>query len=788
MSFAAAIFTGAFLLFLVQPLIGKYILPWFGGSPAVWTTCLVFFQCGLLAGYAYAHLLTRWLRPRRQVGAHLVLLAVAVALLPITPGDQLRPDGEAEPTGEILVLLGRTIGLPYLALSATGPLMQAWFGRVHPGRSPYRLYALSNLGSLLALLSYPVLVETTLPRPDQTRWWSAGLAVFALACAWCGVRLWRTPDGDRVDPAPGVVEAEEAPGPGRVWLWLLLPAGATILLMATTNKICQDIFVVPFLWVLPLGLYLLTFILSFDRPGWYSRAWYARALLPCWGAVGWVLGKGVGTPLTVQLAVYSATLFVTCMICHGELYRLKPAPRQLTAYYLTIAGGGALGGLLVALGAPVLFDSYRELHWGLVASGVLFTVVCFLHRSVWAVTRGQVAIAGLASGVVAGWALFRHIEVPGAAHAGFGLGALGLAWDARYGLAIGGGAALLTAICFVWICVRPGLRWNLPGWIPLSLAVSVLAGGLWQQAIDADAGAGPSVRNFHGVLTLFEYDADDPPNRHRLLRHGRITHGLQFTDPEHARRPTTYYGEKSGVGRAIRVTRAPGQRVGVVGLGVGTIATYGRPGDYYRFYEINPEVVRLSGPAGDTFTYLMDSEATVEVALGDARLSMEREPPQQFDVLALDAFSSDAIPVHLLTREAFEVYRRHLRPDGIIAVHIANRYLDLEPVVLKAARHLEMRALILNGHGNDENSWTYASAWVLLTGNQALVDHPDLKEAVSAPKVHSPDLPMWTDDYTSIFGILQDTLVSRVREFVSRVLSLAARFTGVREAAVPRPA
>lgn len=697
-SFAVASFGGAFLLFLVQPLIGKYILPWFGGSPGVWTVCLLFFQCGLLAGYAYAHLLTRHLSPRSQVLAHLGLLVVALALLPITPGEYLKPTGEAEPTREVLLLLGRAVGLPYLALAATAPLLQTWFSRVHPGRSPYRLYALSNVGSLLALVSYPVLVETTLPRPDQTRWWSMGLLVFALACAWCGVRVWRRSAEAGADPGATIHDAEEGLGRGRFWLWLSLPACGTVLLMATTNKISQDVSVVPFLWVVPLGLYLSSFILSFDSPRWYSRKWYTAALLPCWGGVYWALDRGVEAPISAQVAIYSTTLFVTCMICHGELYRLRPAPRRLSGYYLTISAGGAMGGLFVALGAPLIFASYSEFHWGLWGSGVLLASVYARSGGVWA--------AG---------------------------------------------------------------RWWMPSWVPVSLAVCLLGWGLWLQALKVSEGAGPSVRNFYGVLTLFDYDADDSENHHRLLRHGRIAHGLQFTNALYARLPTTYFTEKSGVGLAIRLTRAEGKRVGVVGLGVGTLATYGRPGDYYRFYEINPAVVRLSGPAADTFTYLKDSEARVEVALGDARLSMEREPSQRLDVLVLDAFSSDSIPVHLLTREAFAIYRHHLRPDGVIAVHIANRYLDLEPVVLKAAGHLGMQALIVNGEKDDEDTWIYPSAWVLLTNNQALIEHPDIRDTASPPKPRASDIPLWTDDYTSVFAILDDKVVNRLAELLGRL-------------------
>ena len=825
LSFAVAIFTGAFLLFLVQPLIGKYILPWFGGSPGVWTTCLLFFQCVLLAGYAYAHLLTTFLKPRQQVITHLAVVAIALATLPIIPSDQLKPAGDGDPILQILLVLSRTIGLPYLALSATGPLMQAWFSRAHPGQSPYRLYALSNIGSLLALLAYPVLVETSLSRPAQARWWSFGMVAFAAAACWCARELWSAPiDEQKSDAAATDKSDEEVKVPGRAFLWLALPACATAVLMAATNKICQDVAVVPFLWVLPLALYLITFIIAFDSPRWYSRAWYGRALILCWAAVTWAMFKGVDVSIAKQLLIYSATLFVTCMVCHGELYQLRPAPRRLTAYFLTISAGGALGGLFVALLAPMVFNSYMEFNIGLFASGLLFTLVCLLRKSIWLIGRWQVAIACTMSWTAACWAIFRYTEVSIAAQIGLGATALVVAavvshflprWIGapekpslpfqiavgtvgalasllaalvlllvtrsyeEYRLAIWGGAALLAVICYIWISVGPATRWNVPVWIPLLPVIGALGWGLWSQAKDANEGALSSSRNFYGVLAVMEYYPDNPEEHYRLLRHGRITHGFQYVDPIHARRQTSYYGGKSGVGLAIRHTRAKNKRVGVVGLGTGTIATYGREGDVYRFYDINPEVIRLAGPEGDTFTYLKNSDAKIEVALGDARLSMEREAreaPQQFDVIALDAFSSDAIPVHLVTKESFDIYKHHLATNGVIAVHTSNRYLNLEPVVLKLAKHLDMKALIINGKEEDE-SWVYGSTWILLTNNPAILDNDEVKAALSAPSKGGDDVPLWTDDYASIFAILEDNPFDEMSEWLKNLFAKKAAVT-----------
>ena len=361
-AFALAIFTGAFLLFQVQPLIGKYILPWFGGSPGVWTTCMLFFQVVLLGGYAYAHALSRRCAPRTQVVIHLAFLALALATLPIIPADSWKPAADANPTWRILALLTGTIGLPYLVLAATGPLMQDWFRRSSPGASPYRLYALSNVGSLLALVSYPFVFETILSRQDQARFWSWGLVAYAAACAWCGWRVWRlAPTGQSAADA-GESETAPAPGGGDRVLWVALPACASVLLLAVTNKMCQDVAVIPFLWVLPLAIYLLTFIIAFDSPRWYSPFYYIIALTAALGAGCVALHEGADMEILRQVAVYSVLLFTGCMVCHGELYRLRPHPRHLTSFYLMISAGGAAGGLFVALVAPALFDNFHETH------------------------------------------------------------------------------------------------------------------------------------------------------------------------------------------------------------------------------------------------------------------------------------------------------------------------------------------------------------------------------------------------------------------------------------------
>jgi len=687
--YAVTIFTGAFLLFQVQPLIGKYVLPWFGGGPGVWTTCMLFFQVLLLGGYAYAHFSSRWLKPRRQALVQLALLAAALALLPITPNDSWKPQGGGNPTVQILALLAVCIGLPYFVLSATGPLVQHWFSRGKPGASPYRLYSLSNVGSLLALVSYPFYFETHFTRHTQAGLWAGGLAVYAVACGFCVVRLWQA-EGQAPKPETPGWESQRAPQsavasstvgvppstPSRLdrVLWLLLPACASVLLLATTNKICLDLAVIPFLWVLPLALYLLSFIICFDSPRWYRRVPFGLALGV---ALGWVCRKLFQQSQAIDSFV--AGLFICCMVCHGELYRLKPDPRHLTGYYLMIAAGGALGGLFVAVVAPLIFTDYFDLHWGLMLCGVLFLVVCL--RSV---RRARFAWLGWAG-------------------------------------------------CGLWAA----------GMVALGVA-------LWAQAHQFGGGRVYRARNFYGVLTVLRQDRSD---LHFLeLMHGRIKHGLQFLDPVRAAWPTAYYHERSGVGLALSALPGGNRRIGVVGLGAGTLAAYGQAGDTLRFYEINPDVVRL---ANSPFTYRAHSQGKVEVVLGDARLSLERERPQNFDLLVLDAFNSDAIPVHLLTEQAFGVYERHIKTNGIIAVHISNGCLNLEPVVIHLARRFNYESVIVDFRGTPDQWWNPDSTWALLSRNEELIDSPAICERARPAQAAAGTVPLWTDDFASLFQIIR---------------------------------
>lgn len=688
-AFAVAIFVSAFLLFQVQPLISKCILPWFGGTPAVWTTCMLFFQSMLFAGYLYAHLTTRYFRPRWQVLSHALLLLAAIALLPILPDAAWKPAPGDEPISRIVLMLTAAVGLPFFLLSATGPLLQRWFSFTEPDASPYRLYALSNVGSLLALISYPFVFEPALATQMQAVSWSLGFILFALLCGWCGSYVWhRDRNSNRVAGVGATNGSKtpderaliiDAPTLGQRLLWFALAMAASVMLLATTNQVCLDVASVPFLWVLPLTLYLLTFILCFDSERWYSRRLYAMTFAVSMAGVTVMLLKGSGGSLISQVVVYFAGLFFCCMICHGELVKLKPHPQYLTSFYLLISAGGAAGGLFVGVLAPLVFPTYLELHAGILGSVALAALLYLRNRP-----------------------------------------------------------AQNDSLRFEWRRVL------------IAVGVGSFAIGL---AVHVDETFGDSIavsRNFYGVLRVEEKnETRDPKLHHRALMHGRIVHGMQFTAPYRQLLPTAYYGEQSGVGRVL-LNRGDSQskRVGVVGLGVGTVAVYGRPGDYYRFYEINSDVIDF---AESHFTFLKKCAADYDIVQGDARLSLEHEEPQRFDVLVLDAFSGDAIPAHLLTREAVHVYRRHLSSDGILAVHISNLHFDLRPVIEALAEETAMQATAVFAHG-DEDLGTKNCLWMLLSLGELPFETQSLPEVPLPPNDRRI---LWTDDSSNLFEILR---------------------------------
>ena len=662
--YAGVVFGNAFLLFLVQPLIGKAILPWFGGSAAVWTVCMLFFQAVLLGGYGLAHGMVRALTPRLQGVAQSILIAASLAALPILPDRGVSAD--ADPEFGILLVLAAAVGLPYLVLCTTSPLLQRWFAADLPGRSPYRLFALSNLASMLALVAYPLAIEPDMGLEMQLRGWSWGFA--ALALPFAALALRRAVRGEvGVMPASAATAAPPAP---LVATWVALAAAASVLLLSVTGQITQNVAPVPLLWLAPLALYLLSFILCFESARWYRRRLFLLAAAVALPALALLpLADLDALPIFVVVPAYLALTFVLFMACHGEVARLRPQAGGLTGYYLWISVGGALGGLCAGILAPRLLDADHDLALSVFAAAAALLVAAQAGRAE-AARPGHVAAAA--------------------------------------------GALAALAVLLVW------------------------------SRANETSHALFSSRNFYGTLRIEETGESGDPDERRQLLHGRIMHGEQLLAAGRRMTPTSYYGADSGVGRALMATRRTGeaQRVGVIGLGAGVMAAHGRAGDAYRFYEIDPQVVAM---ARRHFSFLADSPATTQIALGDARLVLAREAPMAFDVLAVDAFTGDAIPVHLLTEEAFAVYLRHLRQDGILAVHVSNKYLDLAPVIRLAAERAGWQARLVDDDG-DEDDVTSASSWVLVSRRSDLPG-----AAIDLPA----GLRSWRDDYSSLFAVLR---------------------------------
>lgn len=689
---AATVALSAWLIFQVQPMIAKRILPWFGGGTAVWTTVMLFFQSALFLGYLYAHLTTTRLRPSRQVRFHVALLALAALLAAIAgvlPSDEWRPTDNSRPALHILVMLAAAVGLPYLTLAATAPLSQVWFARLHLGRSPYRLYALSNAGSLAALVSYPFLIEPTVGVAAQGVVWSSLFIGFALLCAWSGLASLRgaaeIAPVKQVDSAP-IDEPTGQRRPFERFFWIALPATASAALLAITNHLCQDVLSVPLLWIAPMVIYLLSFILTFDSDRWYRRdVWLPLgALVSFVAAFAWYQQETVELPtlLTVDLALTAAI----CMICHGELVRRRPEPRRLTSFYLSIAAGGAIGGLLVAVAAPLLLNDYYELQLSVLAVWLL-------------------ALAALVTDRLSP----------------FFDGGKGRAFKSLLGM-----VGLFAALCIV----------------------------MYSQIARQQTGVMGQGRNFFGVLKV-RYVRADSGDEYFDIANGRITHGGQFLAPSNRRVPMMYYHADSGIGKAlINHDPAHPRRIGIIGLGAGTIAAYAEPNETFRFYDINPQVFDF---AAEHFSYLEDARgrgATIELIEGDARLTLESEPPQNFDVLVLDAFNSDSIPAHLLTMEAFELYLKHLQdPKGVLAVHISSDHLNLAPVVQAAAERFKLDAIVIEVPADDTPA-TSACVWVLLTRTAGVLSDQEVGVRLGDYLQGRPTVT-WTDDYSSLLNVLE---------------------------------
>ena len=906
--YSFTIFLSAFLLFQVQPMIGKYILPWFGGGPAVWTTCMLFFQMLLLVGYLYAHLLSTSLTPRRQAVAHLVLLLVTFTLLPVAPSTGWKPTSDESPIAQILLLLLATVGGPYFLLSSTGPLMQRWFSWTFVGRSPYRLYALSNVGSLLALVSYPFVFEPTIRLYDQVFIWSAAYVIFGVGLCWCAWKIIQTqPTTDEtkelVLPIGKPRAVSKSAAVCRMLLWVGLAACGSICLLATTNQLCMDVAPVPFLWVAPLSVYLLTFVITFDNPRWYDRRLFGTLLVVSAVAGCWLVQQTLDAPIPIQVTAYLFVMFACCMACHGELVRSRPDPRYLTRYYLLISLGGAIGGLFTAVVAPLWFTGFWEYHVALAgcciltgiawcwdrawlnrtsANGmsetdssrimvadwpvkvcsfdqspprkyqwstsampfwigvivsifqcwivialvymphldvflpmehtILLGVIGLIHFLVWIWSARSDRVSWwtgvrTSSAVVqliwlVAFMYWRHpgilsvADIIWLALGILGSNAAGLvanAWLSRVGwkfrlVVIVGGLQMAILCGVVWlICIHEISIWQAAWfgvtycvtqasgilfarlwsrsylndgtwyWAPLASMLTLMSIYLYGVVQDAGADVEYSTRNFYGVLQVSL--VEDILGEQYSLNHGQIEHGFQYVDDWMRFEPTGYYGYDSGIGLAIsqhpRRCKTQGLSVGVVGLGVGTLASYGRRGDRFCFYEINPEVRSLSDRY---FTYLDDSPAEKEILMGDARILMEREVEQgvsrEFDILAIDAFSGDSIPVHLLTSECINIYRHHLKPDGILAIHISNRYLDLNPVCRALAQHLGWKAIRVDTE-DDDSIGNYSAIWILLTNNREFLELPTIKNVHWPWESDEPAPLLWTDDFASLWQVLK---------------------------------
>ena len=674
------IFLSAFLIFLVQPLIAKQILPWFGGSAAVWGTCLLFFQTALLAGYAYADAVNRWLSIRGQAILHSLLLLIAALTMPIIAADHWRPAGDEEPISRIIGLLIATIGLPYFLLATTTPLVGAWYWRRTQESAPYRLFALSNFASLLALLGFPFLIEPWIGNREIAIFWSGLFVLFAVLCAalgWSTARHARQsftaePVGQQAGTGIIASAPTQAAGMGDWPYWIGLSAIGSAMLLGVSSHLTQNISSAPLLWVVPLALYLITFIISFDHPRWYVRPIYltvAAVVVPLMAWLSDSLNLAMVTP------VYALGLFVVCMVCHGELARLKPHPSRLTVFYLSISIGGALGSLLMAVIAPMIFDGYYELYAALVAAAAV--------------------------------ALGLRIGNTPKARLAFRLTACGV----------------LAAVCWT----------------------------SWKSIGDYKANVRFMERDFYGVVRTRDILTEAP---FRSMIHGAISHGGQLLDEGLQMTASSYFGPTSGYGRLFASLPPGPKQIGIVGLGAGALAVYARPGDHWVFYEISPAVIRA---ARAEFSFLDKMSGSHEVVLGDGRLALEREPARQFDVLALDAFSGDSIPSHLVTKEAMDIYMKHLKPDGVIVLQATNRFVDLMPVARNLADAHGLTAVLISDTPEFEQGPDY---WLSMTDQVIMTRNPKILQAAAIRSVaqaipRSTRVPMFTDDYINLFSILK---------------------------------
>ena len=675
--YTITIFISAFLAFQVQPLISKYILPWFGGSSSVWLICLLFFQIVLLLAYAYAYFIVRFFNLLWQKIIHSVFLISGLLVLPIIPSEALKPISGQEPTTQIILLLTLTVGLPFFLVASTSPLLQDWFSKSAPKKSPYPLYAISNFGSLLALISFPFFFEPIFARKEYAQSWSALFVLFVLVSLYVVFTVTHKKTiKEKLKITPPKPTA-------KTWFyWIALPFLASAMLLGITTQLCLNVAAVPFLWILPLSIYLITFILSFSSFVLYKR----KVFIPLLVIITLFLPAFISSitnnfNIIPQIILFSIILFDVCLIAHSELYKLRPAPQHLTSFYLALSIGGALGGIFVGLIAPLIFTLYWEVYLILFLTCLILFLLYKNNNEFSSIRKKYSAIM-------------------------------------YYSLII---------FSFIFLL------------------------SLYNHYNEYAENSITSERNFYGILNVRLQESTEENGYKKTLSHGTITHGYQFISPEKQGIPTSYYGNDSGVGLAFEILgKEENIRVGAIGLGAGTISAYGKKGDYFKYYEINPAVIEL---ANNEFSYIKNSLADHEIALGDARLTLDSEKSQNFDLLILDAFSSDAIPTHLLTTEAMEIYKKNIKENGVIAFHISNRYLNLLPVVNSLATLYDFESILIASKGNEKT--TFSATWVLVTNNKEILEDKTILEIKEEINIEEINFKPWTDDYVNLFGVLK---------------------------------
>lgn len=718
--FTATLFTSAFLLFLVEPMIARMVLPALGGAPAVWNTCVVFFQAVMLAGYAYAHGATGWLGVRRQSMVQAVLVLVPLIVLPFAIG-QSAPPPTGSPVGWLLLVLLGSVGLPFFVLSTTATVIQKWFSTTghRDASDPYFLYIASNVGSLLALLAYPLVVEPRLTLAQQGRLWTLGYALYVVLSVICATVIWRTRllSTDRVDDNTLITPAPSWGVRARWVAWSFVPSS---LMLGVTSYLTTDIASVPLLWIVPLALYLVTFIIAFGRGSARAAAIAGRLLPLLMLPIALVFVGHLGIPLKLAISLHLVTFVAAGLVCHGALAAGRPSTDHLTEFYLWIAFGGMLGGLFNSLVAPVVFTGIAEYPIALVAA-------CLLRPAV-------------------------HMEASWRDRTGVAIGLPIAIGAASVAIVLWSNTAGPSAKIFVALLAVPALlaftlsRRPLP--FAAALALMIFSG----QFLNGGYGAVEyAERTFFGVYRV----RVDREEGYRFLLHGTTLHGVQRLDPARRREPVAYYHRTGPVGEALQLLPAAARsRVGVIGLGTGGLATYVRPGQQWVFWEIDPAVERI---ARDTrfFTYLADCGPACSVVLGDARLSIMREPERAFDLIVIDAFSSDAIPIHLMTTEAIGLYVSRLRPGGALVFHISNRHLVLAPVLTRLAAAHELIAVRRNeALAKATSDGKIPSEWMVMTRAREDLGALAGDQRWQTPSV-PPSTPLWTDDFSNILSVLR---------------------------------